>query len=216
MILIMISIPLLLNACQRSASVNPGAVNNPTTAVEVKPTANPAQQSISETQTQVSNPTATLFITLPAVAISTPEAAVTQVEIVATITPTLQATSVPEEVVVPTVKKPVSYVMQPMENTYCIARRFNVDIGELLSINKLTTESVVEAGTTINLPYTGHPWSSGPRALLPHPVKYTVKNGDTIFSIACQYGDVSPEAIIAVNKLSEPVTLQVGQVIDIP
>jgi LysM repeat protein len=216
MILIMISIPLLLNACQRSASVNPGAVNNPTTAVEVEPTANPAQQSISETQTQVSNPTATLFITLPVVAIRTPEAAVTQVEIVATITPTLQATSVPEEVVVPTVKKPVSYIMQAMENTYCIARRFNVDIGELLSINKLTTESVVEAGTTINLPYTGHPWSSGPRALLPHPVKYTVKNGDTIFSIACQYGDVSPEAIIAVNKLSEPVTLQVGQVIDIP
>lgn len=216
MILIMVSIPLLLNACQRSASVNPGAVNNPTVAVEVKSTENPAQQSISETQTQVANPTATLFITLPVASTSTPAAVVTQVEIVATVTPTLPATAVPEEIVVPTVKKPVSYEMQAMENTYCIARRFNVDIGELLSINKLTTESVVEAGTTIDLPYTGHPWSSGPRALLSHPVKYTVKNGDTIFSIACQYGDVSPEAIIAVNKLSEPVTLQVGQVIDIP
>ncbi len=216
MILVIITVPLLLTACQRSASVNPGAVNNPTAVVEVIATENPAQQSIGETQTQVANPTATPLVTLLVVPTNTPEAEATLVEIIATITPTLPATDVPEEIAIPTVKKPVSYVMQAMENTYCIARRFNVDIGELLSINKLTTESVVEAGTSIDLPYTGHQWSSGPRALLPHPVKYTVKSGDTIYSIACQYGDVSPEAIIAVNKLSEPVSLQNGQVIDIP
>ena len=215
MILVLFIITIMLSACQRSASVNPGTTNAPV-VTEVKTTENPAQLSISGTQTQMAKPTATSLATLPEVATSTPEAQVTPVDIVATITPTLPATAVVEEVAVPTVEKPVTYEMQIMENTYCIARRFNVDIGELLSLNKLTTESVVDAGTVIKLPFTGHLWSSGQRALLPHPSNYTIKSGDTVNSIACLYGDVSPEAIIAVNKLTEPVSLQSGQVIDIP
>lgn len=216
MILVLFTTPILLGACQRSASVNPGTTNNPIPTIEVKATENPAQQSISGTQTQIAIPTATPEATVVVEPTSTPTLEVTPVEIVATITPTLPATAVPEELTIPTLKKPFTYEIQKMENPYCIARRFNVDIGELLSINKLTTESVVDAGTVISLPFTGHPWSSGPIALLPHPSKYTVKSGDTVNSIACQYGDVSPEAIIAVNKLTEPVSLEVGQVIDIP
>lgn len=218
LILAVLVIPFILPACQRSASVNPGVTNNPTVAASVvKPTENPAQPSIGGTQTQIAIPTATTQPTLPPTATNTPEVTVPPVEIVATITPTLEATAtVIEEVAVPTLKRPATYEIQKMESPYCIARRFNVDIGELLSINKLTTESVLETGTVIDIPFTGHPWSSGPRALLPHPIQYTVKNGDTVNSIACLYGDVSPEAIIAVNKLTEPVTLSAGQVLEIP
>ena len=47
--------------------------------------------------------------------------------------------------------------------------------------------------------------------LNPHPDTYTVEAGDTVYSIACFYGDVSPEAIIAVNQLEEPYELTAGQ-----
>jgi LysM repeat protein len=43
-----------------------------------------------------------------------------------------------------------------------------------------------------------------------------VTTGETIYSIACFYGDVSPEAIIAVNQLEEPYDLSPGQALNIP
>jgi LysM repeat protein len=49
-----------------------------------------------------------------------------------------------------------------------------------------------------------------------HPADYTVKAGDTIYSIACDFGDVDPMAIAAANNLQAPYTLKVGDVIRIP
>jgi LysM repeat protein len=43
-----------------------------------------------------------------------------------------------------------------------------------------------------------------------------VSSGETIYSIACYYGDVSPEAIIALNGLEEPYKLTAGQKLNIP
>lgn len=208
---------LALTGCQRSASVNPGKVLQDLPTL-VETTGNKAQEQISATQTemkiltttpkqdQIETPTST----------TKPEGSTTPVEIIATITPTIPITPTVEEMIVPTLSRPVTYVLQESENPYCIARRFNVDIGELLSINVLTTESQPTTGTTLKIPSTNHPWSSGPIALLPHPTQYTVRNGDTLSGIACLFGDVSPEAIIFVNKLAEPVTLQSGSIINIP
>ena len=212
-ILILIS-ALALTACQRSVTTGATAISQPESTAASVPTENHAQGQIGATQTELAMPTST--ISMPATATKEPESAVTPVEIVATITPTVPVTPTVEEVMVPTLTRPVSYELKEHENTYCIARRFNVDIGELLSVNSLTTASQPEAGTSIKMPTTGHPWSSGPKALYPHPTQYTVKSGDTINSIACLFGDVSPEAIIVVNKLSEPVTLTVGSIINIP
>ena len=208
---------LALTGCQRSVSVNPGKVQEDLPTL-VEATGNKAQEQISATQTEMKILTTTPKQDLIKSPTSTakPESKTTPVEIIATITPTIPITPTAEEMVVPTISRPVTYILQENENPYCIARRFNVDIGELLSINVLTTESQLTAGTSLKIPSTNHPWSSGSIALLPHPTLYTVRNGDTLSGIACLFGDVSPEAIIFVNKLTEPVTLQSGTVINIP
>jgi LysM repeat protein len=212
----LLSLPIL-TGCQRSASVSPGTVQQDLPTL-IETTGNKAQEQISATQTEIKILTTTPKQELIKSSTSTtkPKVSTTPVEIIATITPTIPLTPTVEEVIVPTISKPSTYVLQENENPYCIARRFNVDIGELLSINVLTTESQPTVGTSLKIPLTNHPWSSGPIALLPHPTQYTVRNGDTLTGIACLFGDVSPEAIIFVNKLTEPVTLQGGSIINIP
>ncbi|MFN2303179.1 MAG: LysM peptidoglycan-binding domain-containing protein, partial [Anaerolineales bacterium] len=99
------------------------------------------------------------------------------------------------------------------EFLYCIARRFDLNVADLISLNNLG--NTVSPGTTIQIPQDSS-WPDGSRALLSHPTTHTVSAGETIYSIACTYGDVSPEAIIAVNQLEEPYELSPGQVLNIP
>jgi len=110
---------------------------------------------------------------------------------------------------------PTTYTLQRGEFPFCIARRFNVNQTELLALNGLTLNSRPDVGFTLKIPQTGNHFVS-PRALKSHPTTYTVKAGDTIYSIACAFGDVSPDMIALVNGLSAPYNLSVGQVLQIP
>ncbi|MFZ6021265.1 MAG: LysM peptidoglycan-binding domain-containing protein, partial [Chloroflexota bacterium] len=108
-----------------------------------------------------------------------------------------------------------TYTLQKGEWPICIARRYNLDLNAFFSANNLNMNSRPAEGTVLMIPATGT-WSSGPRALKAHPADYTVKAGDTIYSIACDFGDVDPMAIAAANNLQAPYTLKVGDVIRIP
>jgi LysM repeat protein len=136
-----------------------------------------------------------------------------------------QATSGPTKTPKPT-KKPVvvraategipdTYTLQKGEFPYCIARRFDVNPGELLNRNGLAGNSMTYAGMTLILPQTGHNFPDG-RELHSHPADYTVRSGDSIYSIACYYGDIDPLVIADVNRLDEPYSLSAGQVLQIP
>jgi LysM repeat protein len=96
---------------------------------------------------------------------------------------------------------PSEYTIQQGEYPFCIARRFNVDINELLSNNGLTTSTLTYAGEILKIPQTGNPFV-GERALKPHPDYYKIQSGDTLNSIACAYGDVSPDMIALQNNLT--------------
>jgi LysM repeat protein len=96
---------------------------------------------------------------------------------------------------------PAEYTLASGEYPFCIARRFNVDINELLSINGLTTSSLTYTGQVLKLPQTGNPFI-GERALKPHPDYYKIQSGDTLNTIACSYGDVSPDMIALQNDLT--------------
>lgn len=109
---------------------------------------------------------------------------------------------------------PTTYTLAQGEFPFCIARRFNVDISELLSVNGLTSSSYTYAGQVLTLPQTGNPFV-GERALKPHPDYYQIKSGDTLNTIACSYGDVSPDMIALQNSLSEG-NYTPGDVIIIP
>lgn len=116
---------------------------------------------------------------------------------------------------VPSITVPGTYTLQQGEFPYCIARRFNINPDELLSLNGLTDGGTYQPGLTLKIPQTGNPFP-GSRALRAHPTTYTVGINDTIHRIACAFGDVSPEQIAAANGLASPYTLQVGQVLNIP
>ena len=130
--------------------------------------------------------------------------------------PTPTNTPEPTEIVaVPTVTRPATYTIHEGEFPYCLARRFNLNPVDLIELNGLVEGEIVSPGTVLQIPQTGT-WSGDGRILNPHPTTYTVSSGETVYSIACYFGDVSPEAIIAVNNLEEPFTLTSGQVLNIP
>jgi LysM repeat protein len=120
-------------------------------------------------------------------------------------------------IVVPTATPgiPTNYVLQTKEFPYCIARRFNVDPGELLRLNGLSSYSVYYAGMNLRIPQSGRPFP-GNRSLMPHPDTYIVRAGDTIYSIACMYGDADPNAIALANGLTPPYRMTPGQSLYIP
>lgn len=124
-------------------------------------------------------------------------------------------TSTPVTVSSPTPGIPQTYTLHKGEHPFCIARRFDVNQYELLNINGLSLNSRPQVGFTLKIPQTGDEFA-GERTLRAHPDTYTVQAGDTIYSIACLYGDVSPEAIIEANDLSGPNDLETGQKLQIP
>jgi LysM repeat protein len=72
-----------------------------------------------------------------------------------------------------------------------------------------------DPGLVLKIPQSSKPFPAA-RALKAHPTTYTVGGDETIYSIACKFGDVDPMAIAAANGLTAPYTLKLGQVLNIP
>jgi len=124
-------------------------------------------------------------------------------------TPLPQVTAAP-------IVKPGTYVLHEGEFPYCLARRYNVDPEALLALNGLSSgQSYYAPGTSITIPQSGGAFP-GQRALKTHPTSYTVVAGDTIYSIACKFGDVDPMGIVSVNGLTGTYSLTSGSIIQIP
>jgi LysM repeat protein len=109
---------------------------------------------------------------------------------------------------------PSEYTLQPGEFPFCIARRFNVNAAELLSHNGLTADSFFYAGQVLQIPQSGNLFD-GTRSLHDHPTTFKIKSGDTLNTIACYFGDVSPDMIALQNHLVS-ADLPVGEVLIIP
>jgi len=221
-LLILIILALTMPSCTRIASFSPIA-NNPT----LDPLAN---LPIITQAPQIQDP---LNITQTAIAVV---AQASQPAIVITLTPEQtgvgieggEATSLPpsetplppSETPVPATAvptRPESYKLNSGEWPICIARRFDLDLEGFFAANNLNMQSRPSAGTVLKIPQTGN-WStvSGTRYWHAHPTQYTIQPSDNIYSIACYFGDIEPDAILAANGLSGSYTLSVGQVLQIP
>lgn len=112
--------------------------------------------------------------------------------------------------------RPTEWTLKKGEFPYCIARRFDVDPEALLSLNGLASGTIFYPNRTLRIPQTGS--FPGTRALRTHPASYTVASAsETVYSIACLYGDVRPEDIArASNLASADVALTSGQQLSIP
>ena len=117
---------------------------------------------------------------------------------------------------------PTSWTLHEGEFPYCIARRYNLNPEYLLSYrgNEWTNGAPYFAGQVLVIPPASDP-NRGPfpgdRALRPHPTTYTVTSSDeTLYSIACLFGNVDPAAIAQQSSVSLDAPLPVGKVLQIP
>ena len=200
----------MLSACQRPASTAPVATPQ---QIDSASTPLPVDQ-------QILNATYTAQAIMEK--FNQPTVMTTNTEgtpVVATASSILMPTNTPAGTPTPTplpptpvVTRPLQYTVQSGETIYCLARRFDVDPAELSALNNYPY--VLNIGDVLEIPQTGScPFE---RVILAHPDTWTVSEGETVYSIACEYGDVYPEAIIAVNGLKEPYELTPGQVLQIP
>jgi LysM repeat protein len=204
MIALAVTAVFLLAACERSASNSPLAT---LTIESSNPASVPTGISLVEawgTSTAIYQQTAQGLLTASPTS-ETPSDS--------TAIPTTETTPV---IVAPTVTpgRPATYTLQSGEFLYCIARRFDVDPDALLALNGLNRGQILQPGLELRIPQTGS--FSGTRALHPHPTTYTVAVNDTIYSIACRFGDLDPTSIAAANGLSLSSPLTTGKVLNIP
>jgi len=111
--------------------------------------------------------------------------------------------------------KPTTWTVQSGETIYCLARRFDVDPGDMLAINNLYAGSMLNIGDVLEVPQTGS-WPTDDRSLLAHPDVWNVSPGESVYMVACAYGDVWPEQIIQLNGLQEPYDLTGISTLQIP
>jgi len=102
----------------------------------------------------------------------------------------------------PSTAAPSTYVVQPKDTMFSIARRHGVTVDAVLWANNLTDANVLKDGQKLTIPP-----SSGKL--------YAVKDGDTLEAVA-KANAVSPSGIAAVNGLAEGAPLAAGQRLLIP
>jgi len=158
--------------------------------------------------------TATVTATPPSGTPSTPTNAVPTTPVVVpavTLTP-----GGPTLTPLPPGARPTTYTLQKGEFPYCIARRYDINPNELLALNGITNGQIFMPGLTIRIPQTGSPFPP-PRYLQPHPATYTVVSADeTVYGVACKFGDVDPALLAQQNSISVNAALTVGQKLNIP
>lgn len=93
-----------------------------------------------------------------------------------------------------------TYIVQPGENVFSIARKHNIPIRTLLEVNRLGP------------PYKLAP---GQRLILPTPSRHIVTRGETVYAISRRYR-IDIHSLVQLNKIPPPFRISVGQVLDLP
>jgi LysM repeat protein len=123
-------------------------------------------------------------------------------------TPTPEPTATPAFATAP-------YTVQPGDSVSTIAEKFGVTSQTIREMNLLTSDAL-QVGQVLRVPNTTGAGTAASVDPVPAgPFEYVVKPGDTLLSIAIEFG-VSANDIIAANTLSNPNNLFVGQTITIP
>jgi LysM repeat protein len=98
-----------------------------------------------------------------------------------------------------------TYTVKKGDSLYSIANKYNTTVDALKTLNNLTTNTL-SIGQTLKLP--------GSTGTSSQTTTYTVKSGDTLYSIANKY-NTTVNNIKTTNNLTSN-TLKIGQVLKIP
>lgn len=122
-----------------------------------------------------------------------------------------------------------SYVVQPGDTLYGIARRFGTNVPTLAGMNNIANPNYIYVGQVLTIPGegegnttptpvpTGTPPADQPPADQP-PAEagtYVVRAGDTLYRIASRFGTNVP-TLVAMNNIANPNVIYVGQVLRVP
>ncbi|ANU27648.1 polysaccharide deacetylase [Planococcus versutus] len=122
-----------------------------------------------------------------------------------------QVLTIPGKTPSPPVTPPApsaKYTVKAGDTLYSIARTYKVTVSALAKANNITNYNLISVGQVLKIPGKSTP----PPATT---VKYTVKSGDTLYSIARTY-KTTVSKIAAANKISDVNSIRVGQVLIIP
>lgn len=97
------------------------------------------------------------------------------------------------------------YTVKSGDSLYKIARKYNTTVDEIIDLNNLKTTNL-SIGQVLRIPET---YTKEDEMTIPNYINYTVKRGDTLYSIA-RNNNVSIDTILKDNALTSN-TLMVGQ-----
>ncbi len=112
---------------------------------------------------------------------------------------------------IPAVARPQEYTVQRGDTLYSIARRFGTTVEELAELNGLSHPNRLRPGQVLRLAPRGARGSAQPI----QTSLYTVKAGDTLWSIARRHGTTAAR-IAQLNGIAEDGILRVGQTLHLP
>jgi len=221
-------ISLTLSACNKPYSQAAAATFTPVPQSNLFASAQPTtMDNVSAFATGSAIAQLTTSPGAPAANTATSAPGVTPLAVTATntplvsVNPTSTATlavvpNAPSATPIPAGSVPGTYTLQAGEFVYCIARRFNINPDEILALNGIADSQTIYPGLTIKLPQAGSAFP-GNRMLRNHPASYTVSASDeTVYSVACAFGDIDPARIAQANNISVGASLTAGQTLNIP
>lgn len=102
------------------------------------------------------------------------------------------------------------YTVQAGDTLSAIARRFGVSVNELVQLNRLSDPGLLRVGQQLMIP--GQAPAATPTV---DGYVHVVRPGETLYGISRQYG-VPLDQLAAVNQITNPATIRVGQRLIIP
>jgi LysM repeat protein len=113
---------------------------------------------------------------------------------------------------------PVRYVVKPGDFLAGIAAKVGVALPDLLSVNNMTSRSLIMPGDTLAVPAnakTPTPAAALGRTPVAGGIVYTVKSGDFLQGIATRY-KVTLADLLAVNKITTASVINPGRQLALP